>query len=90
MNKVKAYLKMGKELDFDKLKGGQNYHTWQFAMRNFLKLKGLGDCIIHRPNSPAVAASSGVTARPEVVYADHIAIETDNTKVEQAQAYSKM
>lgn len=78
---------MGKELDFDKLKGGQNYHTWQFAMKNFLKLKRLGNCIIHRPNTPAVPASTGVAARPEVIHPEHTATETDATKIEQAQAY---
>lgn len=78
---------MERNLDFEKLKGGQNYHTWQFAMENFLSLKGLGNCIVHKPNKPAVAATSGVAAQPEVVYGEDIAIEDDATKLSQAKAY---
>jgi hypothetical protein len=37
---------MPKELeDFDKLVGSENYHTWAFAMKNYLDLKGLSGCI---------------------------------------------
>lgn len=40
-----ALFKMGKEFDFDKLKGSENYHTWAFAVKNFLDYKGLGATI---------------------------------------------
>lgn len=36
---------MGKEFDFEKLKGAENFHTWKFAMRNYLVYKGLEGCI---------------------------------------------
>lgn len=72
---------MGKELDFDKLKGGDNYHTWAFAMQNFLALKGFSNCIIHKPNT----AATNTTA--EIVYADDIAVETDANKINSAKAY---
>lgn len=36
---------MGKEFDFDKLKGSENYHTWKFAMSNYLTFKGYDTCI---------------------------------------------
>lgn len=78
---------MERNFDFEKLKGSHNYHTWQFAMTNFLALKGLGDCIIHRPTQPAVSASTGVAARAEVVYASDIAKETDTSKLTSAKAY---
>lgn len=78
---------MERNFDFDKLKGGQNYHTWQFAIKNFLSLKGLGDRIVHKPNKAATAASSTQPAGPEVVYADDVANEQDAQKRSQAKAY---
>lgn len=36
---------MGKELEIEKLKGGENYHTWTFAVRNLLQFKGYQKCI---------------------------------------------
>lgn len=71
---------MGKELDFDKLKGSENFHNWKFAMSSFLALKGYDKCIIHRP---PVAATSTVAA---VVYAPEIATETDDAKLSAAKA----
>lgn len=44
---------MGNEFNFEKLKGSDNFHTWKFTMTNFLALKGLGDCIEHKPTKPA-------------------------------------
>lgn len=37
---------MGKDFDFEKLKGNDNYHTWCFAMRNYLTFKGYQDAIV--------------------------------------------
>lgn len=78
---------MERNFDFEKLRGGQNYHTWQFAMMNYLSLKGLGDCIEHKPNTPAVPASTGVAARPEIIHPEDVAKETDTGKLSQAKAY---
>lgn len=33
------------EFDVKKLKGSENYHTWQFAMLNYLDLNNLEKCI---------------------------------------------
>lgn len=33
------------EFDIEKLKGVENYHTWSFAMENYLALSQLNDCI---------------------------------------------
>lgn len=76
---------MGRELDFDKLKGSENFHTWQFAMKNFLALKGMENCIEKRPNTPA--SGSGLTYVAEIVHAADLAIETDGTKLSGAKAY---
>jgi hypothetical protein len=32
--------------DFEKLVCSENYHTWAFAMSNYLDLKGYSGCII--------------------------------------------
>lgn len=72
---------MGKELDFDKLKGGENFHTWKFAIENFLALKGLSNCIIHRTDTEASSTA------PAVAYAAGIAKEEDANKLRSAKAY---
>lgn len=72
---------MGKELDFDKLKGSENFHTWKFAMQNFLALKGLNPCIAHRPVKVATATEAAV------VYEAHVATETDESKLSCAKAH---
>lgn len=36
---------MGKDFDYEKLKGNANYHIWQFATKNFLAFKGFDKCI---------------------------------------------
>lgn len=36
---------MGKEFDFEKLDGSENYHTWAFAVENYIAYKGLQGCI---------------------------------------------
>lgn len=36
---------MTKDFDIKKLKGSENYHTWAFAVKNFLDYKGFGKCI---------------------------------------------
>lgn len=36
---------MPKDFDIQKLKGNENYHTWQFAMKNLLAYNGLSKCI---------------------------------------------
>lgn len=36
---------MSKDFNIEKLKGGDNYHTWSFAIKNVLTFKGLGNCI---------------------------------------------
>lgn len=70
---------MGKEIDFEKLKGSENFHTWKFAMEIFLALKGFADCIVHKPNKTA----SGTTE--EVIYSADTAIE--KKKISGAKAY---
>lgn len=37
---------MEKGTDIEKLSGSKNYHTWSFAMRNVLALKGFEKCIV--------------------------------------------
>lgn len=36
---------MSKDFDIEKLKGSENYHTWNFAIKNLLEYKGLAKCI---------------------------------------------
>lgn len=36
---------MGRDFDIAKLSGNANYHTWQFAIKNFLAFKALEKCI---------------------------------------------
>lgn len=78
---------MGSEFNFEKLKGGHNYHTWQYAVKNFLALKELGDCIVQKPNVPAVAALGNVAAKAAVIYPEGTAKETDAAKLQKAKAY---
>lgn len=33
-------------MDIEKLKSGENFHTWEFAMRNVLAMKGFEKCIV--------------------------------------------
>lgn len=70
---------MGKELDFDKLKGGVNFHTWKFAVENFLALKGLGGCLIHRSDKAATSTAAAVE------YAERVAKEGDEIKLRSAR-----
>jgi transposase InsO family protein len=72
---------MGKEFDMEKLRGVDNFHNWSYVMKNFLALKGMENCIVHKPNTPA----SGSTAA--VVHAADIAKETDATRLSGAKAY---
>lgn len=70
---------MGKEL-----RCVENFHTWAYVMKNFLALKGMDDCIVHRPNTPAT------DNRPEAVHAADIAVETSAQKLNSAKAYLVM
>lgn len=36
---------MNRDFNIEKLKGNENYHTWCFAITNFLEYKGLGACL---------------------------------------------
>ena len=72
---------MGRELDFDKLKGSDNFHTWKFAMENFLALKGYTKCIKHKPNTAATSTAA------EVIHDPDVAIEADADKLAAAKAY---
>lgn len=36
---------MGKDFDLEKLKGNSNFHTWVFAMENYIGYKGYQNCI---------------------------------------------
>lgn len=42
------------EFDVKKLRGSENYHTWQFAMMNYLELNGLEKCIQGTQADPKV------------------------------------
>lgn len=75
---------MGRELDFDRLKGSENFHTWKFAMENFLALKELGDCIIHKLDTPTTTGTS------EVIHAVDVAKESEQKKLNSAKAYLVM
>lgn len=41
-----------KDFDVKTLKGSENYHTWQFAMINYLELHDLENCIVAKENYP--------------------------------------
>lgn len=47
---------MAPKSDFDvkKLLGSENYHTWQFAMQNYLELNNLDQCIVGTKEDPNV------------------------------------
>lgn len=34
------------DFNIEKLKGSDNYHTWKFAMNNYLEMNDLEKCII--------------------------------------------
>lgn len=72
---------MGKEFDMEKLRGVDNFHDWSYVMKNFLALKGMAKCIIHKPNTPAVGST------PEIVHGADIAQEADVQKLSSAKAY---
>lgn len=72
---------MGKEFDFEKLKGSENFHTWKFAIENYLALKGMSNCIVHRADTPATSSSAAV------VHAADLAEESDTQKLMSAKAY---
>lgn len=72
---------MGKEFDVEKLRGVDNFHNWSYVMKNFLALKGMEDCIVHKPDTPAT------TSRDAVVHPADTAKETDATKLSGAKAY---
>lgn len=38
-------VKMSREFNIEKLKGSDNYHTWCFAIKNYIALKGLTACV---------------------------------------------
>lgn len=42
----------------EKLKGNENYHIWQFAIKNFLAYKGLDDCIVRVESSTEGSTST--------------------------------
>lgn len=46
------------EFEVKKLIGSENYHTWQFAMLNYLELRGLEKCIQPKEGAPAVAVEA--------------------------------
>lgn len=73
---------MGKEFDFEKLKGSENYSTWKFAMTNFLMLKGLSGCIQQKPPTAATTASGSATVHPPGT-----PNETDLSKLNNCRAY---
>lgn len=50
---------MGKDFEVQKLRGSENYHTWQFAIKNLLEFKGLHKCL----NTKTIAATSTTAAR---------------------------
>lgn len=72
---------MGKEFDMEKLRGMDNFHNWSYVMKNFLALKGMADCIVHKPDT---AANGSV---PAIVHAADIAIEANAAKLSGAKAY---
>lgn len=63
---------MGKEFNFDKLKGSDNFHTLKFVMQNFLALKPHTKCIEHRLDKKATTSESAI------VYEAHSATETND------------
>lgn len=72
---------MSKEFDMEKLRGVENFHDWSYVMKNFLALKGMADCIVHKPNTP------GAFGAAEVVHPADIATETNAQKLSSAKAY---
>lgn len=45
---------MGKDLDIEKLRGSDNYHTWQFAMMSYLTYQDLDEAF-ETASSPAAS-----------------------------------
>lgn len=66
---------MSKEFEFSKLRGSDNFHTWSFAMQNYLTLKGYGDAI-RRISIPATATTTATTG----------CAESDTDKIAKAKA----
>lgn len=66
---------MGKDFDIQKLRGSENYHTWQFAMKNLLAYNGLSKCI------QTVSLTAEGNDDETIACA-----ETDATKKEKAKA----
>lgn len=66
---------MGREFELEKLRGSDNYHTWQFAVQNLLAFKGLEKTI----KTTTVVATSTVAARI-------ICAETDEEKCTKAKS----
>lgn len=58
----------------EKLKGSENFHDWNFAMENYLALKGYTNCII---------AAESTTSEP---VPPHTAVEKDSAKLAAAKA----
>lgn len=40
------------EFDVKKLSGSDNYHTWQFAIKNYFELNNLDQCIVAKDDEP--------------------------------------
>lgn len=66
---------MGREFEVEKLRGSDNYHTWQFAVQNLLAFKGLEKTI----QTTTVVATSTAAARI-------ICAETDEKKCTKAKS----
>lgn len=48
---------MGKDLDIEKLRGSDNYHTWQFAMMSYLTYQDLDEAF-ETASSPAASGAN--------------------------------
>lgn len=72
---------MGREIEFEKLRGSDNYNTWRFAMENFLALKEMSKCIMGREAVARTSTTEAVTADP------NSPAETSASKLAGAKAY---
>lgn len=64
---------MGKEFDVDKLTGSDNYHTWSFAIKNYIQYKGYGNCIEYETDDKGVKKINSAGA--------YVIAEKDATKL---------
>lgn len=73
---------MGKDFDIEKLKGSENYHTWQFALRSYLEYLELDHTLEKEPETVSEGSSQGNSDSASVASIASAASETAKAKAE--------